>query len=203
MILVLWGKGARTRRSWGLVRACCGVIGWLPVIVTRMFRCRRPCHAFVRHLANPISHSFNTLQSFLLFPCYYKGVASRAIAHQVEHFLSSDSFEPSTHPSINPSINTFFHPSTHIISFLPSIHQATTNTYLVYVPVTCHLPITSHHAGSSFLPAKTPIGPQPNSSCDLHEVLPSLARDLTRHTPFITTAQSPRRNHRYVFFTST
>jgi hypothetical protein len=137
------------------------------------------------------------------FPCYYKAVASRAIAHQVEHFLSSDSFEPSTHPSINPSINTFFHPSTHIISFLPSIHQATTNTYLVYVPVTCHLPITSHHAGSSFLPAKTPIGPQPNSSCDLHEVLPSLARDLTRHTPFITTAQSPRRNHRYVFFTST
>lgn len=133
MILVLWGKGARTRRSWGLVRACCGVIGWLPVIVTRMFRCRRPCHAFVRHLANPISHSFNTLQSFLLFPCYYKGVASRAIAHQVEHFLSSDSFEPSTHPSIHQSTHSSIHPPISSPSSHPSIRPRlirTSSTYL-------------------------------------------------------------------------
>ena len=160
MILVLWGKGARTRRSWGLVRACCGVIGWLPVIVTRMFRCRRPCHAFVRHLANPISHSFNTLQSFLLFPCYYKGVASRAIAHQVEHFLSSDSFEPSTHPSIHQSTHSSIHPPISSPSSHPSIRPRLIRTSSTYLTLATY---QSHHItrGAASCQPKHPLDRNP------------------------------------------
>jgi hypothetical protein len=137
-VLRYTGRGsARTGRSWGLVGASYGVIGWFPVIVTRMFRCRRPCHAFVRHLANPISHSTPSNPSLSR---YYILVASRAIAHQVEHFLPFDSFETSTHPSIHPSINQHIPP----ISF-PSFHPSGHNHYvprLRTVPVTCHLPIT-------------------------------------------------------------
>jgi hypothetical protein len=184
-------------RSWGLVSASYGVIGWFPVIVTRIFRCRRPCHAFVRHLANPISHS-TRWKSFLPPLLYNRRIPRHRSPGRTFPLIR---LFRNIHPSINTSINTFLHPP---ISFPSPTHQATTTTYLVYVPVTCHLPITSR-AGSSFLflPAKTPIGPQPHSSCDLHEALPSLARDLTRHTPFITAVQSLRRIHHYVFSTST
>jgi hypothetical protein len=166
------GENARTRRSWGLVGASRGVIGCLAVILSPMFRCRRPEHAFVRHLVIPSV----ILDTWIAnFDCYYIYRRIPPLAHQVEHFLLPSSFEASIH---QPSINQ------HILPYhlLPSIHQATT-TYLVYVPATCHLPITITRGAASILPAKTPIGPQPHSSCDLHGALPSLARDLTRHTP--------------------
>jgi hypothetical protein len=153
-VLRYTGRGsARTGRSWGLVGASYGVIGWFPVIVTRMFRCRRPCHAFVRHLANPISHSTPSNPSLSR---YYILVASRAIAHQVEHFLPFDSFETSTHPSIHQSTH-----SSHIIPFLPPIRPQPLRTSSTYC--TCHLPLTNHiHArGAASCQPKHPLDRNP------------------------------------------
>jgi hypothetical protein len=143
------GGNARTRRSWGLVGASRGVIGCLAVILTPMFRCRRPEHAFVRHLVIPSVILDTWIPNF---DCYYIYRRIPPLAHQVEHFLLPSSFEASIH---QPSIN---HTFSHTISFHPSIHQATT-TYLVYVPATCHLPITITRGAASILPAKTSIGP--------------------------------------------
>jgi hypothetical protein len=120
------GGNARTRRSWGLVGASRGVIGCLAVILTPMFRCRRPEHAFVRHLVIPSVILDTWIPEF---DCYYIYRRIPPLAHQVEHFLLPSSFEASIHPSINhPSINTF----SHTISFLPFIRLQlrTSSTYL-------------------------------------------------------------------------
>lgn len=145
-----------------------------------------------------------------VFPLLY----NRRIPQQVEHFLSISSFRgiPTTHQSTHPSIHPPIHPlisssssSSSSPSILPSTKLAHLRTSSTYLPLATYQ--SPPRAGSSFLPAKTPIGPQPHSSCDLHGALPSLARDLTRHThshtPFITIVQPPRRIHHYVFSSTT
>ena len=100
-----------------------------------------------------------------------------------------------SHPSIHPATSTF----SHTISFLPStrLQLRTSSTYR-----TCHFPLTNHaHTRGVAVASQNTHWTATHSSCDLHGVLPSLAHDLTRHThtTFITTVQSPRRIHHYVF----
>lgn len=94
------------------------------------------------------------------FPCYYKAVASRAIAHQVEHFLSSDSFEPSTHPSIHQSTHSSIHPPISSPSSHPSIRPRLIRTSSTYLSLATY---QSHHItrGAASCQPKHPLDRNP------------------------------------------